>query len=295
MEYMESYRTWLEVRFPDDDGHDGPWQRYDQVMDRYHSMAPASEIQYDDDALWLPGTPEERARDDLNEALDTVIDEQYLTCVTQRGTMDVRVRLLENAYGEAGKVVAVCTPTPEQRTKAYLSAAVRGFDAVRSDLRDRIRLAHSAGVSVDCLIDAAAGRVDEDEIRTLLEADRLSDAVLEAIKSWPDKEGRTNVVIADDNSVHVLLRTSFAQEINYEEMGRADDYGYENCEDGDWWGYKDGVRDAEELLKVLTTHYIVTRGNAPATAHDLAPKDPCQPGRVRITLRPTDQLMLAAS
>ncbi|MYT18272.1 hypothetical protein YWIDRAFT_07963 [Streptomyces sp. SceaMP-e96] len=293
---METYRTWLEVRFPDNDGRDDAWQRYDQVVNPYLSMAPASESQYDDDYIWLPGTPAERARDDLNEALDIVIDEQYLARVVREGTMDVRVRLLENAFGEAGEVVAVCTPTPQQKAEAYLSAAVRGYDAVRSDLRDRIRIARHAGVSVNSLIDAAASRVDADEIHALLEADRLSEAVREVIKGWPDQEGRTDVVVADNNSVHVLLRTSFSQEMNYEEMCLADDsYGYEDCEDGDWWGYKDGVRDAEALLKLLTAHYIVTRGNAPATAHDLAPKDPHQPGHVRITLRSADELMPTVS
>ncbi|MEV7383280.1 hypothetical protein [Streptomyces lydicus] len=294
---METYRTWLEVRFPDEDGRDGTWQRYDQVMDPYLSMAPASESQYDDDYIWLPGTPEERARDDLNEALDTVIDEQYLSRVVREGTMDVRVRLLENASGEVGEVVAVCTPTPQQGAEAYMSAAVRGYDAVRSDLRGRIRTAHRAGTSVDSLIDAAGGRIDADEIRALLEADRLTDAVREVIKGWPDKEGRTDVVVTDDNSVHVLLRTSFSQEINYTEMCRAGEdynYGLEDCEDGDHWGYKEGVRDAEALLQLLTAHYVVTRRDAPATALDLAPQDPHQPGHVRITLRPAEQLTAAA-
>ncbi|MEW2615050.1 hypothetical protein AB0937_33685 [Streptomyces sp. NPDC047880] len=286
---MEQYRTWLEVRFRDDDGQDGPWQRYDEVMDPYYSQAPRSEQLYEDDSQWLPGTLQERAQDDLNEALDTVIDEQYLARVVRDGPMDVRVRLVEEGSGDTpDKVIAVCTPSPEQEARAYLKSALSGYDDVRDDLRWRLLRAHRAGVVADDLIRETAGRIEAAEIHALFEADRLAEAARAVIAGWPDPEDRAAVTVERDNSVLVLLRTSFQQEINYEEMCRSDDdYGYEDCEDGDWWGYKDGVRDAEALLQLLTEHYTVTRGVGPATPSDLAPLDPVRWGWVRIAPKPS--------
>ncbi|MFJ9589703.1 hypothetical protein [Streptomyces acidicola] len=286
---MALYRTWLEVRFRDDDGQDGTWQRYDEVMDPYYSQAPHSEQVYEDDSDWLPGTPQERAQDDLNEALGTVIDEQYLARVVRDGPMDVRVRLVEEGSGDtADRVIAVCTPSPAEEARAYLEPAVRGYDDVRDDLRYRLLRAHRAGVDADNLIREVAGRIEAAEIRGLFEADRLAEAARAVIAGWEDPEGRAAVTVGRDNSVLVLLRTSFEQEINYEEMCRSDgSEGYEDCEDGDWWGYKDGVRDAEALLQLLTEHYTVTRGGRPATASDLAPLDPVQWGWVRITPEPS--------
>lgn len=285
---MEQYRTWLEVRFRDDDGQDGPWERYDEVMDPCYSEAPASEQVYEDDSQWLPGTPQERAQEDLDEALGTVIDEQYLARVVRDGPMGVRVRLVEEGSGDtADKVIAVCTPSPEQEARAYLESAVRGYDKVRDDLRWRLLRAHRAGVDADYLIREAAGRIEAAEIHGLFEADQLAEAARAVIAGWEDPESRAAVTIGRNNSVLVHLRTSFEQDINYEEMYRSDGLGYENCEGGDWWGYKDGVRDAEALLQLLTEHYTVTRGGGPATPSDLAPLDPAQWGCVRITLKPS--------
>ncbi|MFJ8536867.1 hypothetical protein [Streptomyces sp. NPDC093591] len=285
---METYRTLLEVRFPDDDGEDGPWQRYDEVMDPYYSQAPSSEQAYDDDSDWLPGTPQESAQDDLKEALRTVIDEQYLAHVVRDGPMDVRVRLVENGAGDAtDRVVAVCMPSPEEKARAYLETALRGYDDVRADLRRRLLMAHRAGVGADELIDAAAGRIEATEIHALFEAGRLAEAAREVIGGWEDPEARARVSVAVDNSVVVLLQTSFQQEMNYEDMCRCDGMeGYGDCEDGDFWGYKDGVPDAESLLKILTGHYTVTRDGRPAAPSDLAPTNPHQPGWVRITAGP---------
>lgn len=286
---MEQYRTWLEVRFRDDDGQDGPWQRYDEVMDPYYSQAPRSEQVYEDDSDWLPGTVQERAQDDLNEALGTVIDEQYLARVVRDGPMDVRVRLVEADSGNtADRVIAVCTPSPKKEARAYLESAVRGYDDVRDDLRWRLLRAHRAGVDADELIREAAGRIEAAEIHGLFEADRLAEAARTVIAGWEDPEGRAAVTVGRDNSVLVLLRTSFQQEIDYEEMCRSDGpEGYEDCEDGDWWGYKDGVRDAEALLQLLTEHYTVTRRDNPATASGLAPLAPDRWGWVRITAKPS--------
>ncbi|WSQ15113.1 hypothetical protein OG604_49575 [Streptomyces sp. NBC_01231] len=283
------HRTWLEVRFRDDDGQDGPWQRYDEVMDPYYSQAPGSEQVYDDESQWLPGTVQERAQDDLNEALGTVIDEQYLARVVRNGPMDVRVRLVEEGSGDTpDKVIAVCTPSPEQEARAYLKSAVRGYDVVRDDLRWRLLRAHRAGVDADHLIREAAGRIEATEIHDLFEAGQLAEAARTVIPGWRDPEGRAAVTIGRDNSVLVLLRTSFQQDINYEEMCLSDGpEGCEDCEDGDFWGYKDGVRDAEALLQLLTEHYTVTRGNNPATASDLAPRHPNEWGWVQITAKPS--------
>jgi hypothetical protein len=277
----------LEVRFPDSDGHDGPWQRYDKVMDPYYSYAPRSEQVYEDESHW-PLTPQERAQDDLDRALGTVIDEQYLTRLVRKGPMDVRVLLAEGDSGDtAYKVIAECTPSPEKEARAYLKSAVSGYDDVRSDLRCRLLKAHRAGIGADELIRKAAGRIEAAEIYGLFEAGRLAEAARAVIDGWKDPEGRTVVTVEEDNSVHVLLQTSFRQEINYEEMLRSDSpEGYEDCEDGDFWGYKDGVRDAETLLQLLTEHYTVTCGDRPATPSDLAPLDPDRWGRVRITPKP---------
>jgi hypothetical protein len=286
---MEQYRTWLEVRFRDDGGQDGPWQRYDQVMDPYYSQAPRSEQLYEDDSQWLPGTVQECAQDDLNEALDTVIDEQYFARAVRDGPMDVRVRLVEEGSGGSpDKVIAVYTPSPEQEARAYLKSALSGYDDVRDDLRWRLLRAYQAGVAADELIRETAGRIEAAEIHALFEADRLAQAARAVIAGWEDPEDRAAVMVDRTNSVLVLLRTSFQQEINYEEMCRSDGhYGYENCEDDDWWGYKDGVRDAEALLQLLAEHYAVTCGGRPAAASDLAPTDPAQWGQVRITPKPS--------
>lgn len=281
---MEQYRTWLDVRFPDDDGEYGPWQRYDKVMDPYYSQAPSYEQLYDDDSMWLPGTPEERAKEDLDEALGDIIDEQYLPRVVRDGFMDVRVRLVEVGSDDTDfTVVAVCTPSHEEKARAYLASAVRGYDQVRSDLRGRLLNAHRAGVDRDDLIRDAAGRIEADEVHALLKAGRLADVARDVIDGWEDPEGRTSVFVENNNSVRVLLRTSFEQDIQYEEMFRRDADVYENCEDGDPWGYKEGVRNAEALLGVLTKHFTVTCGSRPATPSDLAPLDPARWGCVRIT------------
>ncbi|MFJ4624626.1 hypothetical protein [Streptomyces sp. NPDC088812] len=285
---MEQYRTLLEVRFRDADSRDAPWQRYDEVLDPFYSYAPRSEQVYEDDSDWLPGTVQERAQDDLNDALGIVIDEQYLVRVVRDGPMDVRVRLVEGGSGDtADKVVAVCTPSPEEEARAYLTSALCGYDDVRADLRRRLLRAHRAGVGADELIREVAGRIEVAEIRGLFEAGRLAEAARAVVAGWEDPEGRVAVSVERDNSVMVLLRTSFQQEINYEELCLSDGpEGYENCEDGDFWGYKDGVRDAEALLPLLTEHYTVTCGDRPATASDLAPLDPDRWGRVRITPKP---------
>ncbi|MFE7834769.1 hypothetical protein ACFU53_01430 [Streptomyces sp. NPDC057474] len=284
---MEQYRTLLEVRFPDDDCQDGPWQRYDEVLDPYYSQAPCSEQVYLDDSEWLPDTIQERAQDDLNEAFDIVIDEQYLARVVLNGSMDVRVRLVEEGSGDtADKVIAVCTPSPEQEARAYLGSALSGYDAVREDLRRRLLQAHRAGVSAEELIRRTAARIEPAEIQGLFEASRLAEAARAVIARWEDPEDRAAVSIGRNNSVLVLLRTSFQQEMNYEDMCRSDGEGYEDCKDGDFWGYKEGVRDAEALLQLLAEHYTVTCGNRPATASDLAPLDPVRWGRVRITPKP---------
>ncbi|WEH12233.1 hypothetical protein [Streptomyces sp. VNUA24] len=284
---MEQYRTLLEVRFRDDDGQEAPWQRYDEVMDPYYSYAPRSEHEYVDDSDWLPGSVQELAQDDLREALGIVIDEQYLVRVVRDGPMDVRVRLVEGGSGDTtDDVVAVCTPSPEEEARAYLEAALRGYDDVRDDLRGRLLQAHRAGVDGDKLIGEAAGRIEATEIRGLFEADRLAEAARAVVADWEDPEERTVVSVERDNSVVVLLRTSFRQENNYEDMCRSDGEGYEDCEDGDFWGYKEGVRDAEALLQLLTEHYTVTCGDRPAAASDLAPLDPHQWGRVSIAPKP---------
>ncbi|MGP2441452.1 hypothetical protein [Streptomyces sp. JW3] len=285
---MEQYRTWLEVRFRDHDSQDAPWQRYDEVLDPFYSYAPRSEQVYEDDSNWLPGTPQERAQDDLDDALGIVIDEQYLARVVRDGPMDVRVRLVEgDSRATADKVVAVCTPSPEGEARAYLTSALRGYDDVRDDLRWRLLQAHRAGVDGDELIRKAAERITTAEIRGLFEAGRLAEAARAVVAGWQDPEGRAAVSVERDNSVVVLLRTSFRQEINYEEMCRSDGpEGYEDCEDGDFWGYKEGVRDAKALLQLLTEHYTVTFGDRPAAASDLAPLDPHQWGRVSIAPKP---------
>ncbi|MET9378819.1 hypothetical protein ABZX98_32580 [Streptomyces sp. NPDC002992] len=82
---MDEYQTILEVRFPEPHGEEGSWHRYDEVLDPYYSNVTCIG-DWDEDSM-MPRTPTECAEGELEHALDTVIDEQYLTRVVRGGTM----------------------------------------------------------------------------------------------------------------------------------------------------------------------------------------------------------------
>ncbi|MET9437553.1 hypothetical protein [Streptomyces sp. NPDC006551] len=276
---MDEYRTILEVRFPEPHGEEGTWRRYDEVLDPYYSNVMCIG-EWDEDST-VPRTPTDCAEDDLEQALDTVIDEQYLARVVREGTMDVRVRLFQRGNDTSGwRHVSTHSPEPSTIARAYLGSAVRGFDDVRRDLRCRIRAAHRAGATADSLVTTVFGRIPEGEVLGLLRADDEAGRATKLIAQlFHDPAHKTCVGISGDNGLVLYLFPSHSQEINFKEWTR-DDHG------GDWgpdpWGYRAGVEVADRLLTALAPHYAAFWNGEKATAVHLAPSEPPYPGTVRI-------------
>ncbi|MEV4339033.1 hypothetical protein [Streptomyces sp. NPDC049590] len=276
---MDEYQTVLEVRFPEPHREEGTWYRYDEALAPYDSDVRCIQ-EWDEDSM-CPRTPDECAELDLEDALDSVIDEQYLARVVRQGTMDVRVRLLERSTDpDLWCHLSTHSPDPSTVARAYLRAAVRGFDDVRRDLRYRIRAAYHAGDAADSLVRAVAGLIPEDEVLGLLRAHDEAEKATELIAQlFHDPAHETAVGISDHNELELYLYPSFSQEINFKEWTLHGD-------EGDWgpdpWGHHEGVDVAERLLTALAPHYAAFRDGGKATAVHLAPPEPPFPGMVRI-------------
>ncbi|MFF9981156.1 hypothetical protein [Streptomyces erythrochromogenes] len=282
---MDEYRTVLEVRFPEPHGEEGTWQRYDEVLDPYYSNARCIE-NWDEDSMW-PRTPTECAEDDLEHALDTVIDEQYLARVVREGTMDVRIQLFKPiAESSSWRHVSTHSPEPSRVARAYLRSAVRGFDEVRQDLRHRILAAYLAGETADSLVTEVSGRIPEDEVRGLVQAHDEAETATKLIAHLShDPAHKAWVGISDDNGLILHLFPSFSQEINYEEWLR---HGDEQDWGPDPWGHRAGVEVAERLLTALGPFYSAFWNGEKARAVHLAPSEPPYPGMVRIEALATE-------
>ncbi|MET7312765.1 hypothetical protein ABZS68_38585 [Streptomyces sp. NPDC005571] len=277
---MDQMRTVLEVRFPDPHGESSAWLRYDEVLDPYFSSVSCV-VDWDEDSMG-GSTPVECAEQDLEEAFDTVVEEQYLARVVREGTMDVRVNMLKPSADDASgwRPLTTLAPSPAHIAQCYLSAAVRGYDRVRADLRYRLLVAHREGLAVDDLVTSVAGRIGEDEVRGLIEAEQERGRARDLIKRLcPAAPHEVSVIINADNSLSVELYPSFDQEINYEDW-QVSDWWPTDCSDP--WGYSEGLAKAEELLAALSSHYVATRNDKPATAAHLAPSRPSFPGVVSI-------------